>query len=60
MYKETNVKGGSKIIITDETPTGVVNLIIVDENGVEKHARLSNSQVFSLALDLLSCVEHIR
>jgi hypothetical protein len=60
MYKDRDIKGGSRIIVTDEGPTGEVNLILADETGVETWSTFTNSQVFTLALDLLSCVEHKR
>jgi len=47
------------IRVTDETPTGVVEVTTTNSEGAA-HVQLNNGEVFALALDLLNVVEHTR
>ena len=52
-------KAGSKIRVTDETATGVVEITVEDPDGVSV-MQIGNGEVFELALKLLNVVEHTR
>ena len=52
-------EAGSKIRVTDDTATGVVEITVEDPDGVSV-MQIRNGKVFELALKLLSVVEHTR
>lgn len=52
-------KAGSKLRVTDDTATGIVEITVEDPDGVSV-MQIGNGEVFELALKLLSVVEHTR